>query len=478
MTGALVEAVQWSFFAYFVGLHGAYLLLGIMSFLTLRRCMQRRVLEDLPHGHTELDVPISLIVPAYNEAATIVSSVRSLLQLEYQEFEIVVVNDGSKDATLDTLVREFRLVRVPEAFRVRLATQPVRALFHSTVYPGLRVIDKENGGKADALNAGINGARYPLFCGLDADSILQRDSLHRVVLPFLEDPRTIASGGLVRLANGCDVAGGHLLRAGLPRNPLALIQVVEYLRAFLFGRLGWSPLNAVLVISGAFGLFHKETVIRAGGYRTDTVGEDMELVVRLHRLMRREGRPYRIAFVPDPVCWTEAPERWRVLRHQRIRWQRGLAESLFSNAQLLWSRRGGAVGWIAFPFALLVEWAGPVVELAGLLFFAAGLVTGLVSVDAVLAFLLVTIGLGMVLSVGALVLEETAFHLYPRVTDLLLLLGAGVFENLGYRQVTGYWRLVGLWQWASGQRAGWGEMTRTGSWQHDQAVAPRARHGL
>ena len=477
MIGALVEAARWTFFAYFVAMNGAYLALSVVSFFTLRRCLQRRVLEDLPQGPTDLDVPISLIVPAYNEAATIVSSVRSLLQLEYQEFEIVVVNDGSTDATLDTLVREFRLVRVPEAFRVRLPTEPVRAVFHSRLYPGLRVIDKANGGKADALNVGINGARYPLFCSLDADSVLQRDSLQRVVLPFLEDRRTIASGGIVRLANGCEVAAGHVVRAGLPRNPLALLQVVEYLRAFLFGRLGWAPMNAVLVISGAFGLFHKETVIRAGGYRTDTVGEDMELVVRLHRLMRREGRPYRIAVVPDPVCWTEAPESWRVLRHQRIRWQRGLAESLFANSELLCSRRGGAVGWIAFPFALLVEWASPVVELIGLLFFATGLATGLVPLDAVLVFLLVTIGLGTVLSVGALVLEETAFHLYPRTTDVLLLLVAGVLENVGYRQLTGYWRLVGLWQWVTGRRARWGEMTRTGSWQHDSAVTPRESHG-
>lgn len=333
--------------------------------------------------------------------------------------------------------------------------------------PKLRVIDKENGGKADALNAGINGARYPLFCSLDADSVLQRDSLHRLVLPFLEDPRTVAAGGIVRLANGCEVSGGFLVRAGLPRNPLAVVQVVEYLRAFLFGRLGWSPLNAVLVISGAFGLFHKETVIAAGGYRTDTVGEDMELVVRLHRLLRRQRRPYRIAFVPDPVCWTEAPEHWRVLRSQRIRWQRGLSESLGLNLPLLCSRGGGLAGWVAFPFAVLFEWASPILEVVGYLFFGVGVALGAVSLDFALAFVLVAVGMRVLLSMTGLLLEEIAFHVYSKTTDLLILLLAVLVENLGYRQVIGIWRMVGLWQWAAGRKAPWGVMTRTASWQRD-----------
>jgi len=455
---AAVDLLQWAFLAYFVALNGAYLALNLVAFVALRGFMQRRVLESLPQAHSELEIPITLVVPAYNEELTIAGAVRSLLQVSYSEFEIVVVNDGSRDRTLEVLIREFSLVPVPEAFRIRLATKPVRAVYHSLTHPELRVIDKENGGKADALNAGINGARYPLFCGLDADSVLQRDSLQRVVLPFLEDARTVACGGIVRPANGCEVSDGFLVRAGLPRRPIALLQVVEYFRAFLFGRLGWSPLNAVLVISGAFGLFHKETVIGAGGYRTDTVGEDMELVVRLHRVLRREGRPYRIAFVPDPVCWTEAPESWRVLRNQRVRWQRGLAESLALNRSLLFSRHGGAPGWLAMPFALLFECASPAVEVAGYVFFAA-------------AFLLVAVGLGMLLSVTALLLEEISFHTYPRVTDLVLLLAAVILENVGYRQVNTWRRLIGLWQWCSGRKARWGDMTRTASWQQTAAGA-------
>jgi cellulose synthase/poly-beta-1,6-N-acetylglucosamine synthase-like glycosyltransferase len=462
---ALFEIVQWGFLGYFVILNAGYLALNTIAFVALWRYMQRQVLDNLPQMYSGLEVPITLVVPAHNEAPTIATSVRSLFQLTYPEFEVVVVNDGSSDDTLDVLIREFDLVRVPEAFRVRLATKPVRAVYHSRRHPELRVIDKENGGKADALNAGINAARYPLFCCLDADSVLQRNSLQRVVLPFLEDSRTVASGGIVRLANGCDVSDGFLVRTGLPRTPLALVQVVEYLRAFLFGRLGWSPLNAVLVISGAFGLFHKETVIGAGGYRTDTVGEDMELVVRLHRKLREQGREYRIVFVPDPVCWTEAPESWRVLRNQRVRWQRGLAESLTLNRQLLFGRRAGSAGWLAFPFALLFEWASPAVEVTGYIFFAAGLAVGAVSIEFAAAFLLVAIGLGILLSVLALVLEEMSFHTYPRVRDVLLLLVASVAENFGYRQLTALWRLMGLWKWMMRRQARWGDMTRTASWQ-------------
>jgi cellulose synthase/poly-beta-1,6-N-acetylglucosamine synthase-like glycosyltransferase len=463
----VVDSIQWSLLLYFVVLNAGYIGLNLLAFRELSRCMQTRALETLPQVYSGLEIPITLIVPAHNEGLTIVNSVQSLLQLNYPEFEVLVVNDGSKDATLEVLKREFGLELVPEAFRVRVDCKPVHGVYRSRTHPNLRVIDKDNGGKADALNAGINAARYPLFCSLDADSVLQRDSLHRVVLPFLEDSRTVAAGGIVRLLNGCDVSNGFLVRAGLPRNPLAIIQVVEYLRAFLFGRLGWSPLNAVLCISGAFGLFHKETVIAAGGFRTDTVGEDMELVMRLHRLLRHQRKPYRIVFVPDPVCWTEAPESRRVLRSQRIRWQRGLAESLSLNRDLLFSRNGGVLGWVAFPFAVLFEFASPIVELAGYLFFALGLALGVVSIESTLTFLALAMGMGIVLSMTGLLLEEMAFHVYPKTSDILILFLAVLLENFGYRQMNGVWRLIGLWQWATGRKAAWGEMTRTATWQRD-----------
>ena len=459
------ELTTWFVLCYFVLLNGGYIVLNLLSIFTLTRQNRERILADLPQLYSGLELPISLLVPAYNEEATIAASVRSMLQLSYSEFEIIVVNDGSRDATLDVLKREFGLQPFPEAYRIQLPTKTVRTIYRSTRYPNLRVIDKENGGKADSLNAGINASRFPLFCGVDADSVLQRDSLQRVAKPFMRDATVVATGGTVRIANGCEVSGGFLTRVGLPRNPLALFQIVEYLRAFLFGRLGWSAVNGMLIISGAFGLFKKDVVIAAGGYRVDTIGEDMELVVRMHRVLRKRRQPYRVEFVPDPVCWTEAPEDFRTLRNQRVRWQRGLSESLSSNWGLMFSRNGGVPGWLAFPFMMLFEWLGPLIELGGYLFMIVGFFTDIVSWQAFSAFLFVAIGLGILLSASGLLLEEMSFHIYPRGRDLAWLALFVVLENFGYRQINTYWRLKGLLKWAMRDEGSWGAMKRKG-WQN------------
>jgi cellulose synthase/poly-beta-1,6-N-acetylglucosamine synthase-like glycosyltransferase len=473
MTVALILGAQIVFLLYFLLLNGVYLLLNFLSYRELRQLMLRRDMADLPQIHAGLEPPITILAPAYNEGVTIAASVRSLLQLVYPAYEVVVINDGSRDDTLAVLQREFDLVPFPEACRDRLPCRPIRAVYASSTYPNLRVIDKENGGKADALNAGINLARYRLFCCMDADSVLQRDSLSRIVQPFLEDPRTVACGGTIRVANGCRVRDGSLISAGLPRSLLARMQIVEYLRAFLFGRLGWMPLNALLVISGAFGLFDKETVVAVGGYRTDTVGEDMELVVRLHRVLREKGREYRVAFIPDPICWTEAPEDLRTLKNQRVRWQRGLAESLMLNRGLLFSRRGGTPGWVAFPFMLAFEMFGPALELVGFGFMSVCFWSHQISAAAWWAFLLVAIGLGVLLSTSGLLLEELAFHAYPRLRDLFGLFMMALAENLGYRQLNAYWRLIGLYRWLRGGKAQWGTMVRKASWDTG-CRAPRA----
>ncbi len=460
-----IAGLQWFFMLYFVGINSGYLMLNLLSLGGLKRYIESHSLDDLPRGISGFEPPVSVLVPAYNEEATIAGSVRSMLQLNYPDYEVIVINDGSKDGTMDALRREFSLLPFPEAYWQRLPVQPVRCIYRSATHPSLRVIDKENGGKADALNAGINASRYPLFCGVDADSVLERDSLKRVVEPFLEDPRTIGAGGTVRIANGCKVDNGFLASVGLPRNPLALLQIVEYLRAFLFGRMGWSPLNAVLIISGAFGLFRKDVVVAAGGYRRDTVGEDMELVVRLHRLHRTRRIPYRIVFVPDPVCWTEAPESLRVLKNQRVRWQRGLSESLTINIGLLFHRRGGAAGWLAFPFMVIFEWLGPLLEVTGYAFMIAAFLFGLVSGEAFLTFMLVAFGFGLVLSVSSLLLEEMSFHIYPKPGQVVPVVLMVVVENFSYRQLNSLWRLWGLLLWMARSKARWGEMTRSASWQ-------------
>jgi cellulose synthase/poly-beta-1,6-N-acetylglucosamine synthase-like glycosyltransferase len=460
-----IEFVTWFVLCYFIMLNGGYLLLNLMSLRALHRRGQEQFLDKVPRAYSGLEPPVSILVPAYNEEATIAASIRSMLQLTYSEFEIVVINDGSKDGTLDVLTREFGLLPFPEAYRRQIATKEIRQVFRATRFPNLCVIDKVNGGKADSLNAGINASRYPLFCGVDADSILQRDSLEKVVEPFLRDPTVVATGGTVRIANGCEVSGGFLTSVGLPKNIWALFQVVEYLRAFLFGRLGWSAINGMLIISGAFGVFRKDAVILAGGYRPDTIGEDMELVVRMHRLLRAKGVPYRVEFVPDPVCWTEAPEDYKTLKNQRIRWQRGLAESLSSNWGLMFSRNGGAPGWLAFPFMLAFEWLGPIVELFGYAFMVVAVLAGAVSWQAFGAFLFLAVGLGILLSASGLLLEEMSFHIYPKGKQLLLLGLVVLVENLGYRQLNTVWRLTGLYRWATQKESAWGTMKRKGTWQ-------------
>ncbi len=468
---AITEAANVFFFAYFVLLNTGYLGLNLLSLVALRRRTGEIILDQLPQVFSGHEVPVSILVPAYNEEATITSSIRSLLQLSYPEYEVIVINDGSADGTLDALRAAFELEPFPEAYYAQIKTSEVKSVWRSRRYANLKVIDKVNGGKADALNVGINASRYPLFCGIDADSVLERDSLQRVVRPFLRDSRVIATGGTVRVANGCVIEAGHMQKVGLPKRLLTLFQVVEYLRAFLCGRLGWSAISGMLIISGAFGLFRKETVVSVGGYRANTSGEDMELIVRLHRIMRDRGTDYRIEFVPDPVCWTEAPEDLATLRNQRIRWQRGLSESLSANWKLMISRRGGVPGWVAFPFMAAFEWLGPVLELAGYGFMITAFLFGGMSWTAFASFMFVAIGLGIMLSVSSLMLEEMSFHLYPSRRDLARLLGVCVLENFGYRQLNSWWRLVGLYRWAFNTHSSWGVMKRSGSWQLPAATA-------
>ena len=463
-----VSAGQWVFLAYFVGINLGYLMQNVVAAIGIRRYLQTSDQFAADNVFSSLDIPISVVVPAYNESATIITSVKAMLQIEYPQYELIVVNDGSSDNTLQLLIDEFGLREFPEAYRSRVECAPVRAVYQSTRISSLRVIDKENGGsKADAANAGINACRYPLVCVVDADSILQPDSLRRIVRPFLEDPTTIAAGGTVRIANGCTVRQGFLETVGLPRNFLALVQVVEYLRAFLFGRMGWSPINGLLIISGAFGLFHKETLVEAGGYNPKAVGEDMELVLRLHRLMKAKRKPYRITFVPDPVCWTDAPENLRDLKSQRVRWQHGLGQALVLNRSLITNPRGGAVTWIAIPFYLVFELFGPIIEVAGYVFIIVCGIMGWIAWPEALIFLGLAIGLGVMLSTSAIWLEEMSFHMYPRFKQLALLYLTAIVENFGFRQLTAIWRFQGLVRWLRGGEHKWETLTRSSSLSDD-----------
>lgn len=459
---AVLEVVNYLVLGYFIVLNGVYLVTSLFAFGALRRYAGRLKSLDLEALIRDGGAPpITLVAPAYNEEATAVESVRSLLTLDYPSYEILVVNDGSRDATLARLVEAFNLKPAARLPTAELKTAGVRQVYRSRRHPNLWVLDKENGGKADALNAGINYCHTPLFCAMDADSLLERQALLRIVRPFLEDERTVAAGGIIRIANGCVVKQGQVVDVRLPTSLLARLQVLEYLRAFLSGRMGWDALGATLVISGAFGLFRRRAVVEAGGYATDTVGEDMELVVRLHRTCAERGTPYAVHFVPDPVAWTECPESLAVLSRQRDRWQRGLFQSLTRHRTMLLDPAYGRVGMLAFPYFFFLEMLGPVIEALGYVSFTLTVLSGRADPLFVVAFLLVAVVLGVALSVAAVALEELSFRRYPGFGDLVRLFGLAVVESFGYRQLSAWWRLKGTWS-AIRKVEGWGKMQRKG----------------
>lgn len=461
--------------AYFAVLTTVYLVFTAIAWRSVTRHLHSR-----PHAANEealaspLTPGISVLVPAYNEEAGIVESVRSLLALRYPRHEVIVVNDGSSDATLARLHEEFDLVPVHRVLRESIPCKPIRATYLSRRIPELCVIDKENGGKSDALNTGINAARYPYVCAIDADAVIEEDALLQVAKPILDDPDlVVATGGIVRIANGCRIDHGRVVEVGLPKSRLATLQVVEYFRAFLVGRVGWSSLNALLIISGTFGLFRRSLVEAVGGYSTQTVCEDMELVMRLHRYLRDRGERYRIEFVANPVCWTEAPEDMRTLSRQRRRWQRGLGESLWRHRGMIGNPRYGAIGVVALPFFVAFELLGPVVEALGPFVAFAAFALGRLSLPFLIAFLTLSVLLAILLSVAALALEEFSFRRHARGRDIARLLAYAVLENLGYRQLVAFWRTLALADLVRRKKA-WGAQRRRGI---GEALPAGAREG-
>lgn len=462
MPGTL-ELVSVVAVAYFATLNLSHLIFTGLAWRSITGHLRKRSFDGVAEALSSPLTPgVSVLVPAYNEEAGIVESVRSLLALRYPEHEVVVVNDGSADGTLAALAQAFELSPVRRAMRTCLSHEPVRQAYVSRRHPNLWVLDKENGGKADALNAGLSAAHYPYVCAIDADAVIEDDALLRVAKPILDDPGLVAAtGGIVRIANGCTIDHGQVLEVGLPKSRLAALQVVEYFRAFLVGRVAWSRLNSLLIISGAFGLFHRETVETVGGYARATVGEDIELVVRLHRHLRGRGEPYRIAFVPDPVCWTESPEDFRTLSRQRRRWQRGLGETLWRHRALTFNPRYRALGLVAMPYFLLFEFLGAPLQVLSYLVIPAAAALGALSITYLVAFLVVSVLLGTLLSLSALALEEFSFRRHARAGEIARLLVYAVVDNLGYRQLTDVWRVLGLVDLARGRHE-WGAMTRKG----------------
>ncbi len=402
--------------------------------------------------------PISVVVPAYNEEATIIDNITSLLELNYPEFEIIVVNDGSKDKTLAKVIEHFKLRKIDVEINMQVECKEIKGVYGSFELPNLVVVDKENGGKADALNAGVNLSRYPLFCGIDADCIIEKDALLRIVKPFLKHEETIAVGGIVRIANGCTINEGKLLEARLPRQAIVKFQIIEYFRAFLTSRIGWERINALLIISGAFGVFKKSAVIKVGGYST-TIGEDMELTLKMHEYFRKNRLKYKIDFTSDAVCWTQAPDTLKGLKSQRIRWHRGLTDSLLRHKKMMFNPRYGAVGLLSMPYFVLVEMLGPVIEIIGYGMLIISFITGMLSKFFIVIFLMAFL-YGTLFSLSAILLEELSYKRYSRVREITKLVIYSFLEQFIYRQITVWWRVISFFNFKKGSKE-WGTIKRS-----------------
>ncbi len=466
MNGILVgvfKGISAIILVYFFLINTLYLLFVILSIFGIFRYRNTTAFVSFKEiFQMPLVKPISIIAPVYNEGMNIVESTKSLLALEYPLFEVIVVNDGSTDDTLEKLTTAFDLKKSKRVFRKTLKTKPIKGIYVSPSNPKLTVVDKINGKKADALNAGLNVAKYPLFCGIDGDSILEKDSLLKMVRPFIEDPdKTVGAGGIIRLSNGCTVKSGQVVKVGLPRSALARFQILEYFRAFLGGRVGLSMLKSILIVSGAFGLFRKDIAIQCGGYRADTIGEDMDLVVRMRKYLHEKKIPFVFRFIPDPICWTEAPETLRSLARQRNRWHRGLVESLTHSSKMIFNPRYGVTGMFAMPFYVIFEMLGPLIEVSGYAIFTVMVLLGEFNQPFAILFFLLAVVFGILLSLLAVLLEEYSTRKYPRLRDIITIVAFGLLENVVYRQWLAVIRAMAFLDIAR-KKEDWGKMDRKG----------------
>lgn len=428
--GALFERIM---LIYGLFVMGSYIILSIISFIAVIRYVKRNRFTDYKALLTSPFAPgVSILAPAYNEQESIVENIRSLLSIHYSTFDVIVVNDGSTDQTLAKCIAGFDLVQVPYVIDSKIETKHVRGVYRSRnkAFSNLLVVDKENGGKADALNTGINLSERPYITCIDVDCVLHQDAILKLMKPFADQSieKVIATGGVVRIANSCIIKNGTVEQVRIPKNLVARFQSLEYIRAFLLGRMAWSYLDGLILISGALGVFNKEIAIAAGGYNHDTVGEDMELVVRMRRYMHEQNLRYKVAFVPDPLCWTEVPETWEAIHKQRNRWTRGTIETMVAHRNMLFNPSYGLVGMVSYPYWLFFEWLAPLFEFTGIILTFFFTLFGLITVKFFLLMLLFVYSFSILFSAQAILVEEITYNQYKRKRDILALLFTSFLE--------------------------------------------------
>jgi len=443
-----------------------YLMLTVFSAVSLRKYLRKNSYVDYNSIVSSPMAPsLSVIAPAFNESQTIEDNIRTLLSLYYNNFEVVVVNDGSTDKSMELMIETYDLEKVNYYFDYRLPCKRIRGVYKSRnrSFKKLTVIDKVNGGKADSLNAGLNVCRNDLVVSIDADSIMEPDALLKMVKPFMEakEKKVIGAGGVIRIANSCEISGGHIKKVHLPKKFLPRAQVMEYTRAFLMGRMAWSELDGLLLISGALGMFDREIVIQSGGYHTDTVGEDMELVVRIRRHMADQGIKYDVVYIPDPLCWTEVPSTIKVLARQRSRWTRGTLETLITHRKLLFNRKYGKLGMLGYPYWLMFEYLAPIIEFLGILWFIFLAITGKLNWPFFLLLFGFVYFFAVSLSIWSVLFEEMTFHKYERRRDVLKLIGTAFLEPIFYHPMVMLMSIKGNIDKIFNRNT-WGKMERKG----------------
>lgn len=452
-------------FYYALLVYISYILLAILSAYEMRFYKKK---NSFVNYNTILSSPlspsISIIAPAYNEQNTIVENIRSLVSLYYNDFEVIIVNDGSKDDSMQLMIDSFDLIKVEYAIDYKINCKEILGVYKSKnkAYNKLLVVDKKNGGKADALNAGINISMKDIIACIDVDCILESEALLKMVKPFLEEKtKVIATGGVIRIANNCEIEHGRITKIQLPDNWLARMQVLEYFRAFLVGRMAWSRLNGLLLVSGALGLFDRKIVIACGGYNHETVGEDMELVVRMRKHMAERDEKYKVVYVPDPLCWTEAPSDTTVLGRQRNRWMRGTIETMITHQNLFFNPKYKLLGVLSYPYWFFFEWMAPIIESLGIIFAIFLGLMGYISFPFFFTMLLLVFMFSYTYSSFSILYEEISYHQYKNKRDILRLFLSAIIEPFVYHELNLWWSLKGNFDFLTGKKS-WGEMTRKG----------------
>lgn len=452
---------------YSVGYILTYVILGILSYLAIKNYYNSKYYlhKDIliKSNHT---LGVTIIAPAFNEECTIVYNVKSLLLQDYPKFEVIIINDGSTDTTLEKLIEEFSLVKVDYFYQEKIKTQPVRGHYKSTnaIYSKLLVIDKENGkSKADASNAGINSSKYSLFICTDVDCILRKDTVAMLTKPFIENTRkVIATGAAIRISNACEFKDGMLFKSHYPSNFFARFQELEYIRSFLFGRMAWGRTNCLLLVSGGLGMFDKATVIEAGGYWHQSLGEDMELITRMRRLMHEKKQDFLIKYIPESLCWTEVPSDSVIFLRQRVRWARGLVQTLYLHRKLILNPKYGRTGLVTLPHYVVFEFMVPIIEVLGLIVLFIDIIFFSVNYEFLFIVTVFVYFFYTTITLISIFLDQLIHKQYASIKELSTLLLMVYLEPLLYHPINVYASIKGYIHFITNKEKKWGAMTRQG----------------